>query len=117
LGYGWLIVARWALRRARQLGRLRQSWERGLITALAFVGSLFGSFWAITAAWRSYFFDPRVVPLLAVTLALVGVGGCAAPMTYGEMRRGELFKAMLMAWLLGLALIWRWWSRPRGRGH
>ena len=31
-------------------------------TALAFVGSLFGSFWAATSMWRSYFFDPRLCP-------------------------------------------------------
>jgi hypothetical protein len=113
LAYGWLFVAIAGLRRARRMGRFRQSLERGLVAALAFVGSLFGSFWAITAAWRSYFFDPRMVPLLMATLGLAVMGGCAPTMTYGEMRRGELFKALLMAWLLGLALAWRWWSRPR----
>ncbi len=31
--------------------------------------------------------------------------------TYGEVRRRELFHAMLVAWVLGLALMWRWWAR------
>ena len=39
--------------------------------------------------------------------------GCASTITYGEVRRRELFHAMLVAWVLGLALMWRWWSRPR----
>jgi hypothetical protein len=30
--------------------------------------------------------------------------------TYGEVRRRELFHAMLVAWVLGLALMWRWWE-------
>ncbi len=88
-------------------------WYRGLLTALAFVGSLFGSFWAATSIWRSYFFDPRIVPLVAVAVSLVVLSGCGAPITYGEVRRRELFHAMLVAWVIGLALMWRWWSRPR----
>lgn len=114
--YGWLLVAVVALRRARRAGRFRQALGRGLVGALTFVGSLFGSFWAITAYWRSYFFDPRVVPLLVATVGLALMGGCTSTMTYGEMRRGELYRALLMAWLVGLALVWRWWSRPRDRG-
>ena len=49
--------------------------------------------------------------LLAVSLAVIS--GCAGRITYGEMRRRELFHAMLVAWVLGLALMWRWWSRSR----
>ncbi|SIO30974.1 hypothetical protein SAMN05444166_3677 [Singulisphaera sp. GP187] len=117
VGYGWLFVALAALRRARRLGRCRRVIERGLAGALAFVGSLFGSFWAITEVWRSYFFDSRLVPLLMVCLglALLSLSGCASQLTYGEVRRRELFSAMLMAWLVGLAFAWRWWSRPRGK--
>ena len=84
--------------------------------AAAFVGSLFGSFWAATSMWRSYFFDARFVPLALLAVGLAVMSGCAAPITYGDMRRRELFHAMLVAWVLGLALMWRWWSRPRG-GH
>ena len=114
LAYGWLIVARAALRRARQLGRYRQSIGRGLVAAIGFVGSLFGSFWAVTAAWRGYFFDARMVPLLVAGSSLFILSGCGGTITYGEVRRRELFAAMLTAWLLGLALAWRWWSRqPR----
>ena len=64
LSYGWLWPAWAALRRAARIGRLRRAFYRGLSVALAFVGSLFGSFWAATSWWRSYFFDPRVVPLI-----------------------------------------------------
>ena len=117
VGYGWLFVALAAIRRARRLGRCGRVIERGLGGALAFVGSLFGSFWAITEVWRSYFFDSRVVPFLmaGLGLALLSLSGCSSPLTYGEVRRRELFSAMLMAWLVGLALAWRWWSRPRGK--
>ncbi|WP_406698726.1 hypothetical protein V5E97_07550 [Singulisphaera sp. Ch08] len=116
-GYGWLFVAWAAIRRARRLGRCRRVIERGLGGALAFVGSLFGSFWAITEAWRGYFFDSRIVPFLmaALGLTLLGLSGCSSTLTYGEVRRRELFRAMLMAWLVGLAFVWRWWSRPRGK--
>jgi hypothetical protein len=113
LSYGWLWPARAALRRASLIGRLRWVLYRGLLTAAAFVGSLFGSFWAATSVWRSYFFDPRVVPLVALAVGLLVIGGCGAPLTYGEVRRRELFHAMLVAWMIGLALMWRWWSRPR----
>jgi hypothetical protein len=114
LGYGWVFVAVSAVRRARRLGRARRAIKRGAATALAFVGSLFGSFWAITEAWRSYFFDPRVMPLLLASTILALASGCGT-ITYGEARRRELFSAMLMAWLLGLAFVWRWWSRKGPR--
>ena len=106
--YGWLWPAWFALRRAARIGLWGRALYRGLITAMAFVGSLFGTFWAITSAWRSYFFDPRVMPLIALTLGLAAMSGCAATVTYGEVRRRELFHAMLVAWVLGLALMWRW---------
>jgi hypothetical protein len=63
--------------------------------------------------WRSYFFDPRVVPLILAAACLAMTTGCASTVTYGEVRRRELFHAMLVAWVLGLALMWRWWSRSR----
>jgi hypothetical protein len=113
LAYGWLWPARAALRRAARIGRLRWVAYRGLLTAMGFVGSLFGSFWAATSIWRSYFFDPRIVPLVAVAVSLVVLSGCTNTITYGELRRRELFHAMLVAWVIGLALMWRWWSRPR----
>ena len=111
LAYGWLFVAWAAARRARRLGRVRRSLARGLAVAGGFVGSLFGTFWAITEAWRGYFFDPRIAPALVAASSLALLAGCAATETVGEVRRRELFQAMLTAWLLGLALAWRWWSR------
>jgi hypothetical protein len=41
------------------------------------------------------------------------LAGCATTITVGDVRRRDLFRAMLMAWVLGLALLWRWWARPR----
>ena len=111
--HGWLWPASAALRRAARAGRLSQAFYRGLSVALAFVGSLFGSFWAATSLWRSYFFDPRIVPLIAIGFGLAVISGCSNTVTYGEVRRRELFHAMLVAWVLGLALMWRWWSRSR----
>lgn len=50
--------------------------------------------------------------LLAIAFALMPMG-CASQLTVGELRRRSLFRAMLWAWVLGLAVIWRWWGRPR----
>jgi hypothetical protein len=113
LAYGWLWPARAALRRAADVGRLSRATYHGLGVPVAFVGSLFGSFWAATALWRSYFFDSRVVPFLVMGLTLVFTSGCTSSITYGELRRRELFHAMLVAWVLGLALMSRWWSRKK----
>lgn len=115
LAYGWLLVAWAALRRARRAGLGRRSFRQGLAMALGFVGSLFGTFWAITESWRGYFFDPRVMPILIAATTVLLTSGCASHPTYGEVRRRELFQALLMAWLLGMALAWRWWSRPDSR--
>lgn len=114
--YGWLWPAWAALMRAGRIGLWRRALCRGVVTALAFVGSLFGSFWAMTSVWRGFFFDPRVMPMIALALSLVAMSGCGAPVTYGEMRRRELFHAMLLAWVFGLALIWWWSSRTRRGG-
>jgi hypothetical protein len=113
LAYGWLLPAWAVLRRARRIGRLARAFYRGLAVAAAFVGSLFGTFWSATAIWRSYFFDPRIVPILIVGLSLILIGGCSSRMTVGEVRRREFFHALLVAWVLGLALMWRWWARKR----
>lgn len=112
---GWLIVAWFALRRARRRGQLGRTIGRGLVTAVGFVGSLVGGFWAVTATWRAYFFDPT--PFRVVLLAALGagaLGGCGDE-TVGDVRRRELFGAMQMAWAFGLALAWLWWGRPRSR--
>jgi hypothetical protein len=117
IALGWLPLAILALRRAWRARRFWQSLRDGLATTLAFVGSLVGAFWAATEAWRPYFFDPRVARVLLVAaagMALVSFGGCASPETVGDVRRRELFDALLLAWVVGLALLWRWWSRPRG---
>lgn len=111
VGYGWLFAAIALIRRARRLGQAWQAIGRGLTMAVGFVGSLLGSFWAATEIWRSYFFDPRIVPLFLAAATLWLVSGCAAPNSYGDVRRRDLFAAMLTAWILGLALIWRWWNR------
>jgi hypothetical protein len=113
--YGWLFVAWLALRRARRRGRLLPALARGCITALGFVGSLIGGFWAATEIWRDYFFDSRLARVLrvaAVGLTVAGLSGCGTP-TVGDVRRRDLFSAMLTAWVLGLALLWRWWSRRK----
>jgi hypothetical protein len=115
IAYGWTLVATLALRRARREGQFRRAFRRGLAVALGFVGSLLGSFWAVTTLLREYFFDKRIMPLIVAGSALILMPGCAGTITYGEARRRELFLAMLMAWLLGLALTWRWWSRPRAK--
>jgi hypothetical protein len=113
--YGWLWPAWAALRRAARVGLWRRALYRGGITALAFVGSLFGSFWAIISAWRRFFCDPRVMPMIAMAMTLVVLSGCSSTITYGEMRRRELFHAMLSAWVFGLAVIWWWSSRGKSR--
>jgi hypothetical protein len=113
LAYGWLIVAWAVIIRARRAGRAREALGRGLVMALGFVGSLFGSFWAITSTWHSYFFDTRIARLLLVAAGLTLVAGCASPETVGDIRRRDLFEALLTAWVIGLALAWRWWSRSR----
>jgi hypothetical protein len=111
--YGWLIVAVAVIRRGRRLQRLGKALWRGLATAAVFVGSLIGTFWAATAAFRSYFFDPTVVQsILVATICLALISGCG-PVTAGELRRRELFESLLIAWVIGLALVWRWWSRRR----
>lgn len=115
LTYGWLVVAWFALRRARRRGQLGKAIGRGLAVAVGFVGSLVGGFWAAIATWRAYFFDPT--PFRVVLLAALGVaalGGCGAE-TVGDVRRHDLFGAMQMAWVFGLALAWLWWGRPRSR--
>jgi hypothetical protein len=115
LGYAWLVPAVAAVRRAGRLGpgAAMRALRRGLGAALAFVGSLFGSFWALTEAWRPYFFDAKVVPALLAAASLGLLTGCSSTVTYGEVRRRELFHAMLIGWVFGLALLWRWWGRPR----
>ena len=87
--------------------------QRGVAVAAVFVGSLFGGFWAVTGWWRAYFFDPRVFPVVLAALSLVGSSGCGSTVTYGEVRRRELFHAMLLAWTFGLAVVWRWRARTR----
>ncbi len=111
--FGWLWPAWAALRRARRTGLLGRALVRGVITALTFVGSLLGSFWAITSAWRSYFFDPRMMPILLAALGVAALSGCGGPITLGEFRRREMFHAMLPAWVFGLAVLWWWASRRR----
>ena len=111
--YGWLVFAIAVIRRGRRLGAAWLAVRRGLVTALAFVGSLFGSFWAVTEWWRAYFFDPRIMPAILAAIGVLAISGCGnTPISYGEARRRELFEAMLLAWTVGLALIWRWWARP-----
>ena len=116
IAYGWLWPGWASLRRAGRVGLWRRALYRGVVTAIAFVGSLFGSFWAITVAWRNFFFDPRVMPMIALAMSAVVLSGCSSTVTYGEMRRRELFHAMLLAWVFGLALIWWWSSRRRPGG-
>lgn len=113
--YCWCWPAWSALRRAGRIGRARRALTRGIVTATAFVGSLFGSFWAITRVFRAFFFDPRVMPVIAMAVCLVALSGCSSTVTYGEMRRRELFHAMLLSWTFGLAVIW-WWVSRRRRG-
>jgi hypothetical protein len=114
LAYGWLLVA-WAVgRRARRQAQLWSSIARGLVYAFGFLGSLLGGFWAATSLFRAYFFDSRVAQVFLIAgLSLLLASGCAPPPTVGDVRRRELFQAMIMAWVLGLALVWRWLARER----
>ena len=105
---------------ARSRGRLKRGGDRVRLELLDRAGSLeqdpdllFGSFWAVTEWWRAFFFDPRVVPVLLVAVRLAAAACGCGPVTYGEVRRRELFHAMLLAWTFGLALLWRWWARAR----
>jgi hypothetical protein len=114
--YGWLLIAIAAVRRARRAGRMWASLRLGVATSLAFVGSLIGAFWAVTESWRAYFFDTTLVRLLMVATVgttMMSASGCAGQPTVGDVRRRELFGAMLLAWVVGLALCWRWWARSR----
>lgn len=114
-GYSWLLPGYWAVRRARRVGpgAAWASARRGLVWAAGFVGTLFGGFWAITEGWRGFFFDPRIVPVLLVAGCLGLLCGCSSTITHGELRRRELFQAMLLAWTFGLALFWLWLGRVR----
>ncbi|MDR3633620.1 MAG: hypothetical protein P4L84_07270 [Isosphaeraceae bacterium] len=113
LCYAWLLPAVAVVRRARRCGRLGPVLQRGLAVMIAFVGSLLGTFWAVTQAMRSYFFDKTAVPILVASLSLAALTGCGSTVTYGEVRRRDLFQGLLVSWVLGLAILWRWWSRPR----
>jgi hypothetical protein len=110
---GWLWPGFAAVRRARRIGLAISTIKRGVLVAVGFVGSLFGSFWAITQLWRDYFFDTRIVPVILLMGSLMALSGCASTVTYGEVRRRELFAALLVSWTFGLALGWRWLSRRR----
>jgi hypothetical protein len=111
--YGWLIAAVAAVVRARRSRHLARALTRGVALAGGFVGSLLGTFWAITSAWRAYFFDPTVLRAVLFLLICAGLCSGCGPVTAGELRRRELFDALLLAWVIGLALAWRWLSRPR----
>ncbi len=115
VSYGWLLPAAAVVRRAARRDLLRPALQRGLALMIAFVGSLFASFWAAVEVWRSYYFDTRIAPVLLAALSLTTLSGCASTLTYGEIRRRDLFQALLVSWILGLALAWRWWSRPKGK--
>lgn len=45
--------------------------------------------------------------LAAAALPLAGCG----PSTKGELRRRQLTNGLLLAWVLGLAMLWRRWVR------
>lgn len=114
-GYGWLVIAWIALRRAKRQRRLGLAFRRGVAVAFGFVGSLIGTFWGITSGWRAFFFDTTVVRALLVgALTVTMLSGCAS-VTAGDLRRRELFDALMLAWVIGLALGWRWLSRRRDR--
>jgi hypothetical protein len=113
MAYGWVVIAALAVLRARRAGCVARSLKRGMAIAVGFVGSLLGAFWAAISLWRTYFFDPAALRTILIALAcLTLLGGCG-PSSVGEVRRRELFDALLLAWVVGLALIWRWQSRSR----
>jgi hypothetical protein len=114
IAYGWLIVAAFAARRARRQARLARSACSGVLAAAGFLGSLLGGFWAATSILRTYFFDSRIAQVLLVAgVSIFLLSGCGPPPTVGDIRRRELFQAMAVAWIFGLALIWRWLARER----
>jgi hypothetical protein len=114
LAYAWLLVAWAAGRRARRQLRLWSSIARGLVVAIGFLGSLMGGFWAATSIFRTYFFDSRVAKVILIAgVSAFLLSGCGPPPTVGDVRRRELFQAMMMAWVLGFALVWRWLARER----
>ena len=84
ISLSWLLVAL-AVAPAREAAGSApgRAIVRGLVGAIGFVASLFGTFWAITASWRSYFFDARVVPLLIAAACLCVMPGCQGTVTYG----------------------------------
>lgn len=115
----WVWFAWAMLRRAAIAKRLRPALRSGLVACGMFLGSLFGVYWAVTEWFRAYFFDKRLPSLLFVCGILVlvaGMSGCGTPESVGELRRRGLFEAMLLAWVVGLVIFWRWWSRPRQSG-
>jgi hypothetical protein len=52
---------------------------------------------SIASAWQRDFFDLRSMLLVLAVLGLSIMSGCSSTITYGEMRRRELFHAMLLA--------------------
>ncbi len=111
--YGWLPIAWAALRRARRIERMRRALQRGVLAVIGFLGTLFGGFWAATRIWRGYFFDPTIMQSVLVAALCLGLMSGCGSITVGEYHRRQFFHAMLMAWVLGLAILWRWWGRPR----
>ncbi len=108
----WLIFAVLLLRRAHKIRRLGRSLWQGVVTAILFVATLFGAFWAATETSRAYFFDTRLPTLLIVSTTLLLLSGCGTP-SLGDLRRQHLYIALLQAWVIALAFAWRWLSRPR----
>jgi hypothetical protein len=111
--YGWLPVALAAILRARRATRVWHTLRQGIAVAIGFVGSLLGTFWAATSLWRSYFFDATALRAILLAMTFVTLLNGCGPTTIGDLRRRQFFDALLIAWVIGLALIWRWLSRPR----
>lgn len=108
----WLFFAWAALVRGKHLGRFWSTLARGLATSTVFIGSLVGGFWLIVRTLRSYFFDKTLAP--ALFIAAIGISvlsGCANTQTLGDVRRNQLFESMMLAWVIGLAYLWRRWCR------